>query len=952
MNWITNGAGSVLDLAADTAFFTAASVIEREMTAQQALFKASDVFALLSQFAAGTLDANDGALLDRILPLLNMTQDRLKELWNSFVATPAGAALARYRPLLRTLASLTATSTPDADRVLDWKLLDAEKKPAGGAVDAVSYAVAVEATAGLSFEVAPELENLPAGLQLAPVTLRASLSGAFAATAEAGIPINIGKLTLSSAASAASSLSYYAHSKDGVLWAAAIARTLGHLVNPFDPAALAASDEIQLIHLKATGQLSVGARFGLERGFNVAKGLTAVASVTYGVTGSVAGEFEYHLYRPFGTTGVVRVAVTRHKQVGATRELKAAVTVDATSLAKHVKSQVDQHLAEYQDFLQQFKDWTTPGTFIANEIKSEIRKLAKNDSVKTLLGQKFAIQIDNAAIARFVERVTGQADLAAVWSGSPESASVELAKKVLSGLPTPLASEPQLVEALATALSGPLTTLRTKLSDFIGNIAGQATELDGLKKQLSKLGENVTDTGATLDAKVQALLAPVTRVLGKYQSAVQRFAAVVEKASAAKLNFELSRAVTSEHGDNVMLVADFHDLTRGREALMRLLTGSAEEVLQLAQQIDSSGRAPVTLVEGSFARFHHRREATSFKFVLLDIELGSQSIIDARTDITTNIRGEINIVSTLKRDSNGFIPGESRDLSFVNVFRLAAAKDLTEKSIEISLELSRRDEELKTRELRGFLEGLEKTHLITAGATERALAAYRAKAVTAGDGIKAELSVALRLEGHETLRLIGIDAADNAQPMGKGTPRRQAIHRVAIEEIFEAYGAYDPDYIRIFENDTNRTLTRLRLGDTLIEQVLAFPPESNERDRLLGKLHNEDRAVRPRLEELMQWRRRLDEIADALATMQQVYLAGSGWNEAEFNKRQIAIGRNLRSWLQVEGVLGMLLSNEIRIYTLAFIGAVQRLAEVARGAGEPLLVVSMQLDGSEVFRVS
>lgn len=948
MSWIHAREGHVVELGNDAQFMRILAAIESDIVCYATEYAADNAFEVIEDYVSGRLSSREADFVKQVLDLLDSDAAELQDLWAVFSTRIGLKAPQAYSPLLQKLGTLRSSDTPSSDKLLDWPLLSAMQSSANANVDDIGVRLNAGISADFEIEVDPEVEGAPEDFSLRPVAMRIGLDGAVETSAAATIPVSFGKIGGATSARGALALNLYFFNKSDVLLGAALARNLGALPNPYSLASMLGARSLQLARIEGAGSLDVQMNAALERGVDFARGASATAGIELGLSTSLKGEFDYFIYRPEGDTGPVRVVVTRRRQRGLTRKLVAGMTVDAAALVKSVKTKVDEHLEEFEDILEIFEEFKTPAKLIEDKLGINLDALSEDPRVQELIAQKLGIQINAETLDGFKALVEARIDRTAdLWSGEVERAAQKIVADVLGALPfaSQVVGEARLIDKFEDALKEPLEDLITKLQAKVKSEVSGPTA-NALQTALSKVDNRVSIAASTINARAEAALKPIMRALAHYQDAVNRFSDVLEKAAQAKIELEMSRTVLDERGSHVMLTVDFHVRDAAvQDAYRRLLTGGMDAAASLITSGDTSGG--VQIVSGVLKQFAHYRSTNRFVLGVLDFAVTRESILDAHTEFTYSVNGDVTITSQSERRSRISAGGETKEVSFVNVYELASAS--RERKLGISIEVSKTDEDLERTELTNFLEGLENARLIRAGATNDALAQFN-EASAGGNQkrVKARLDVAFELEHEEILRLLSIDSGTASAELSDARARQVRV--TAVEEIIEAVGAYDAANIAEYSHHARRMFDMVGFDGSLAENIAALPA-FNDHDFKRKLVPELDRAALHPLERAMQWRNRAYDLDNALRLMRAVYFAPDSWDEDDYNRHQRALGRALGSWTSAESRAIVLVSDRVGPYVIAFIGSLVRLAMVPGDAEIPVQV-AMKLPDRDLFRVA
>lgn len=957
MSWIVGRNDGLISWDDDRLLLNALAILQKAIVNDGTL-SASNAFEVVESLSEGTIASQQSSIVTNLLSASGITSADLTKAWDRIIKRWDGGNYNKYKPLLYSLEHLNNEATPAGDRIVEWEISTPNGTPHSATAGEVLIKMSGGVTANAVLEVVEDEEDFPDELKGTGLATRLGVGGTLKGDFGADVPISVGRVGVAASGKASSSLDYYFKADNSAIWAGAIARDLLSLENPFSIRSVGTNDRIKLIHLKAGGSLTGTAKIEVAHGFDIAEGIAATVGAGITAIAKWEGDFDYHIYRPINDPGVVRVRIVRGRQSGLGATVSANLAIDATALASTVKEEIDKHLEEYEKVLKRFQDYRAPGKLIENELDKAIDKFLADSKFAALLEEKLGLELNKHTSNELRKLVLGKVDSAEnLWSSSVDKKTLSIAASIFKELPIQLRSDASLVDELAEALGKPLKKLSDKLARKIKDEVDK--HWTALGAELKSAGEQLRGPLNSFDEKVEAATKSIERILMLYQKAASSFSKVVEKASKAKLEVGASASVYTETGEEILATVDFLEINAETEAAFKkLITGSLDDVLKLARRVSDVKGSSVVLLEGAFKEYDKTTRGTGFSVVLLDVKLGGESIIEAHTEFTSDVAGNVSVMSKLEVTRAWRTLGESKELHFVNVYRLAAANQT--KSLALSLSLSRKDDDLTQSELRTFMGAVEAGGLIPNGSTDYALEQLRAYRNSASaTSLKAEVNLGFSLSFAELLQLLSIENPDGgiaANPLSE--VRREEIKRVAIEEIIVAQNTFRASLlgqpsVDVIRAEVEGVFTGLGLGETFEDQVLNIPASNNQtrlREKIRKKYGFQQTMIFAYLEMLLPWRNRVFELVDSVQVMRSVFFS-SGWDKKKYQSKQIELGRHLGGWLGIQKAFVFFLSDEIRPYTLAYVDTLRRLASTSGTDHASAVKIAISLDDDKVFSV-
>ncbi len=830
-------------------------------------------------------------------------------------------------PLKKILLPLDHFSTdgspPDSGEI-EWELLDRGFDGTGGSSG--SYRFEVGGSAQLVFEAGDswprESDQLPAGL------LRIEIAGGVTGDAGAKIPFKAASLSAEANAVGNAQLHYFLNPRrSDQLYAAAIASGLRELCNPFSLVSVwdnMATNRLAGTIVRLDGESSIGIRVGVSEALSLGQDIGGTADITVGVNARIASDYEIHLSREStidgGMAGLkLSVSRSRLRQRGAGASL--GVELDVSGLASRLREILLEHEGALQNVLAGYREFLTPGTYLKNKLSDDLKdavdEVVSNDDWKALLKNTISLglgepakstkkQIKSQVIQLLTERLDGVAD--ATSSTVDRTASKVLGKLELEN--TELGSE---AKRKLTAL---LARYQRDLDEKVSALAE-----DKLEKLLAEIeAAGITVTG--IENRANKALAGVREAIAKYETLLAKLIDGTAEAARQKIRANFETEHLQSEGRIVEVTATISALNDETQAAYdALLSGDFDNIVELLD-VETPGLT-IDKDQTALTRLAGYNARQGLTLLLLGFEFRKLSSFDANAQVTVDGSGRVSLLSsgTWKRIHSA--RAEERELRLVNVFEIAAGA-LTG-NLSLGLSLDHRDENLKRKELVGFVTSLVDADLAPADSlliAKETLSRWNAE--NDNNKVKADLSFALSFNHKETLSILCAHDRLNG-----------GIPRVLQFELFERayssllqYGVYQDHELEAVEE----FLPRVKGGrekPKLLQRLFDLEDSSKIRSPGSGNPNqggnNADRTRVTRVKSLYEKCWGFVKFIDALGDAYELDHSRLGLGdrpESEYLKLEKRANRQIKDWLSINTRFYLWIDEDINPTTLALISTV------------------------------
>lgn len=897
-----------------------------------------NALSLVIQLARGTPDVEGAALKRKVRAAvgkrLGVTGDELKERLGAWLeATKAeltGELPEPLRPLVAPLSEL--------HEAYRWPV-EISKGTRVDLADGLPFDIDAAAGASLAVEslapaaLSPPLDSMPGD---ADRVLRFMLSGSYRVGAAAdGLA---GLFSVTAGASRAGSLQYrylYARRSDDLL-VAALAGTVRSVPSPFSLSQIGAAGERHLSELRFTAHGKVGAEVSITASHAFAGVLGKVGAEELPLAGTAALAFSGH-YRREGDfflravpddDGWVTVSIRQLDAAEGSARLGFEAGVTLRNIDGALLPLLEKHLPGSEAVSELLGELSAPGAWVRETLSEKLK-----------LSDALAERAKEALLSdrRLVSRVVGEALEAAVDLGGLDvtgQAEAE-AKKVLDRLRTQLPLSPDLSSDIAAELSDAVVgAIRKYVGGLEGAVKARGREtLDRLRGALKVLDAPEQTLDAFLagaDEKAVELLAPVKKLVARYEALRSRLMGAISDNATASLGLELIRSWKSLNSEGAELEARLNPgEPLARRIHRQMMFGDLTGLIRALREKPAKLEQAVELKSGLLSRTLSEESSLAVNIGVLDKALSLESFARSGVRVIRDLGGRVMMVSgETEIGKAAKWRQEEQRVGFVNELALAArAAEPGKRLLNMArVNLGYSDEDMARDELDAYLDSVLDAGLIAPAEAEALSSRYDALAGRADGKVRAviELTMALppaifvaaaKKEDAE-IRRIALRAIWDLQPRNRGTERMMDLARslgptgdgpanlLQVPGIERATPKIADAIVRRFEKSTGLKLPRSRVRP---------------------------RSDTDRLAHMVTLAKKFADGLRGLSTLTGLDPAADGFAD-KANDLQKEIADDLDAWLAAS-VIALVFDGGIPRRNLAFVGALANLA----GMEQPLI---------------
>ena len=864
---------------------------------------------------------------------LGIESDELKDQINK-VAGVLDDIPTKYRKLL--IKKLSDFAQQEIDRnpsLVHWRILDIGDETAS-VDDQFSFNLGAKAT--LELEAG---DSWPRTQEAMPdALLRLGLRGELIAGGNTSIPLVSSAARLGTENSASTRLNYYFNPEDsGEIYAAAVAKRLGHLCNPFSLDSLwlaAITSDLAGVITRVDGSTSLSIEFSVGEGFFIAEELAeTTVRLTVGAKLKRTGMYDLAVRVAPGsdtTSQVLEVTLARERSRVSGRNLSLGIDINLAELADRLRQMLKRHLGTYEEILEDYHQYLFPGTYLTTKMEQELhagvdsildnsnRTTLKN-AIRGVLGLQKNPSLDTLKSTlekEFSEKLNG---VGQVITGK----AIDIASEISSRIAVDIGlDDTETTKAVATEIESLIMRIREDLSKRVSELADE--KLEQLNKRIKGVGIEVSSKVSESDQALRG----VREVIGKYERLLKRLISETENAARTKITAKLTHEEATTSGRTVDVKMSISQNTEAtREAFDKLLQGDMDAIVKLLH-------TPMPGIDFDrenmeLARFAAINEKFGLELVFLAFEFGTQSIFDTAARVSSDGSGRVSVTSNanwLRRKST---PREERELRFVDAFELTAAS--ATRMLSVNLSITHQDEALRRKEVIAFLNSFEQASLLPVGETDRAAQQFDEWAVTDDDQeLKAEIALSLTLHSKSSIQFLQLSERKDGQ-LTDACKRK--LFRIALRELCESE-AYDLQDVAEWA-EAVRVQTGMDDAKPRIDVLFDYTDQLH--NKMLGNLSPTFHQQRKRIGELTR-AARLRMLCMCFTafvdTMGDIYEANpvlideGGWSEIDYLNAQRKLNSHIRNWLRIKAKYVFWIADEAHPRTVAFVGALLALASI------------------------
>jgi hypothetical protein len=791
---------------------------------------------------------------------------------------------------------------------------------------------------GLIFEPNPEI---PAELAAAGTgSVRLGLRGKVKSSASAAIPIRFGSIGLAAENEGTARIDWFVARREDRFVASSFAAALRELANPFDLAALSAAfagHRLLGVSVDAGGGFGLGGTLSIGVTDPRLGEIAAKLGIDLAFHSSRRGEFRLSV-RPAGAESTdpkaVRVDIVRTRVAEDATSAAIGLSMDLSPVLERLRPNLLANTGKAQALLTELQDFVPPSRVVRGELQRQIENLVASPNLRAVLGAALGSSEEASDLDRLRQRLEGAIDAQAdLWQADISSLADRAAGQAIDGLPLLKDDRVLLRSASKMVTEQALGTLRDGLKRELTLRTSDRIALDGLRTAIEQAGERV-DRGLGL---VDALSAPVTSQLDRFQRTLAKITQAIQHSGEVKLNARWRSQELRGRGSAVDQSLLFHPDHPEAAALFRqTLTGSIEALFDfLARQgLQTQRTGPVTLIEGTLQTFANVHKASGTELTLLDFRLGSQGLLDAEVVIETDASGNLRVCTRSESHWSRWRPAERSDFQAVNVFELASVRQT--RRMCLSLSLSQIHQDLRDREIREFFAGLADRRIALLASDDVSTALQRLP--DAGTRRSGELRAWLELDEPALFRLLRLSDPSAGVAANALTDRDEVqIYETAVDAMVAGLSTTGSrtDYANL-----RHYLASNRHGDDLAAVLKQMRLESK---RYAFAPHPAEEGLQvssqPQYDRLERIVKRAEGLVKAIKAMREIYYSepGRGWSLGDYQRRQEDIDAAVIFWVRGEPVdrgWWAVVSGKDSIgpYMLSFFKAI---ADLCRGSAGP-----------------
>lgn len=787
--------------------------------------------------------------------------------------------------------------------------------------------------------------------------LKMGLQGTLQARGSGSLEMGFINTSGGAGARGSAALDYYYKDEGKWLFAEAMVHNLPHLASPFDAGGIAAQSAHRLsaIYLSVEGSLDTsldisagktwGASFDVKSdslGLDTEVQVGASMNVGFKAGFNLNGSWNV-LVKPIDTkTLSVMVQKDSSKTTSTTFSLDASV--GASGLDVVGNALIAKYLPDPSGLLAKLNEFANLGDLLKQEVQKNLGNSLDADADDTLKNELISVVTGDGTAENLADAVGNAAETALnakldLLEGKVSEAGKKIAEDVAAKLNLPGELGEKFVQKAETKMAGLLGDIESKIQNKLTGIIKKGEgELQKLFKPLESVGETVTNLTGDINEMSQKLLAPVIKLLTRYQKVRNNISAAVQASSNLKVALHYARELKTASASNTVLefTVDTSNAAAGRY-FKEMMAGNYGNALTAARK-GPNGSDGIKLTGGAFKASASRKLTTDVTLNLFGADFTSKTILNSDVQAQVDVSGNVMMAgSTATLEKTFSALGESRMVRFINLMEIPGSDsggDGQTKLFTSGLTMSYKDEKLKQSELNAYLGSLKKAKLISESSFNAANKRYNELVDQArGKPLGGEIGLNMPLDSADIALLIKAkdeDIQDIAIDNQMENYLRDPAKRAAFDTVLSKWYDRKGDEV----TQIKKIAAAGKLGDALSRYEIADTDDRRDMNTVAiidrHYIHIAHRMGKNALNlvKVVQNIRNASKVTFTPETIKK--------DVKNLNKYNKEMNEALNKWLKIRGILASLgIEKEtVPVVTLAFIATIGELCQLGQDGTE------------------
>lgn len=839
------------------------------------------------------------------------------------------------KAMMSPLSNLRSVNDPDLKII--WPLLNSDGD-VGHGFDDVKLSLSADLEAQLSIAV----ENEPGTLQQAEIIY--GLNGKLGAELDIGIPIKYGSVGINSGWLGSCACRFHRIHDSAAELGESLKRDLTQMKSPFQldtAAALVLSETgFNEVVLQRSGDWLLGGNLTL----GVEKFGDSLVAAEAGLNVELEKKWQRALDVSLRPSANNHLVLEIKDTKADTLSFDGSLGLDIVGRWQQpIIEKVDEHLADVKEIVEHVKEFKDLGTYLKTKVLEALED-SPWESIRVLLKGLLDSDADvDAVLTELLLRI--EEDAAKIlnpWQTGLSKFGHGIIDALSTRWPKIANKADELKDHLDKALDNAFDTAKQNLRNRLTEIAQNDVKFQQWVEKLKAVQIKIANLESDVNEKANQLFTGILQLLDRYQGVLQKIKQKLADATTIDLGLQWQRQWQETDGEVVLLSFEFDPShVAAAEFYKKGLLGNLKLLQAKSDDPESWSTNGIRCVSGLFKRYLSTQREDGFKLSFLKFNLQEVSILDIRTEITSDLSGNVTVRTRLQQSDESSFGSTTREIELLNAFSLNQAKD--SRDINLSLTLSHAEEDLSIGDIDDMMGGLVKAGRISPESLSRAKSLLNSMATK-----DAEIHLALNMQRDHLLQLLRIAPNEISTAKRELTKKqKQQIQRIIAEECIEHGSAAD------HTKRLKRFYNRGGIPENLLQALLTISSQKVDGivkvlDRNPGILDSQIRNMTPELKRIARTHDAILDLTRAINTMRQIFLAPVSSSREHFQQLQKEQAKYLSEWIQVDGVIARLLSGgELRSRTVVLIESIFRLS----GMEQSLQVVIKNSETGEVHVV-
>lgn len=783
------------------------------------------------------------------------------------------------------------------------------------AVGDLALALSAKADSSITFD-ADAIENYSDKHNVVSVLAR----GELVAKVEGSYPVPIGAISGFSNFDAKASMFLAQVADKSKLFIEALYEISTSGLNPFDISTYNTSN-FHSVAFNANGKLSIGGKVNLAFQGVTGGGLPISVASETGFKKSISGDFTLEVSK-FDNNNV-DVTVKRAKQVANEVNHSLGVSLDANSITKSLKKNMEAWVAEYGSELDrlliEIDEIALPSEYYKVNVEQWLDNLGLGQDVSDTLKVVLGVADDGGVLSKLSEKV-GEFlnEQYLVFAGD----SSALAEKAVESLSESLNLPLEVINIsfgdgvnLQSKIEGVLKSLDDSFDEWVTN--NVKNNIDAWNEALKDLGNDVSKFIAKADTPLIKLKKDVKTLLNRFKSKITASYEYIANEANSKIDFTLNEILKESTSDSVLLKYRFDlnsDNATNFQPFFRLLfLGRASELF------DAAGNTPegITIIEGLLTESAMFNAGLAANISLFGIKISAGSLFNSESKVVRDFNGNTTITTKADYEEYLGVESEKQSVLFLDAYKAVLGKQNTRK-LDFALRTKFEDKKTSLSEINDLLQSLVSYNWLEPTKIEKITSDFKFQS-KGMQKVKTVVSVNFPLQNEDVLDYLGLMWDDQ---------QAKYINQLDIKNCFSYVLKA---LVNVDSKKLKKAVKKIGWSSDIVANAFANRDEVNlsKLENAVKKTYIDDPILRAKFNDLPNAVRKAAAFVTIREKLQQIFLANNTMTRNNLIAIQKEIKECIAIWVSpAKDLLNIVLGDfQIMNQTRTFVDLVQIFAD-------------------------